>query len=46
MPLGQRVAHVSPKRRLGLLEPCHEVVVGPGDDLTDVEAGCRAALPG
>jgi hypothetical protein len=33
------LTHMAPERRFGPLEPRHKAVVGPGDELSDVEAG-------
>jgi hypothetical protein len=39
LPLGQRLAHMAPKRRRRIRDPCGELLVGTGDVLPKVEAG-------
>ena len=39
MPFGQRLANVSPERRLGMLDLLDELLVSAADVLREVEAG-------
>jgi hypothetical protein len=39
LPLGQRLAHMRPERRLRIRDLLGELLVGAGDGLPEVEAG-------